>query len=133
LGNLPQTDVPDPYINPTSDSCVECSTTIEEACIEFRANSLPAGRWHQHCLKCSLCRRFSNADQALWSESKQRVVCDSCARNRNVQRDFVDLQPGFEQVTLLSQFIFLLRVALTRLESILRDSEALPHTSGTPP
>ena len=70
-------------------------------------------------------------DQARWSDSKQKIICDSCSRNRNIQKDFPDLQIGFEKVTLLMQFIFLLRVALSRLGSILRDNKALPHTSGT--
>jgi hypothetical protein len=48
-----------------------------------------------------------------------------------VQKDFPDRKPGFERITLLMQFIFLLRVALARLGSILRDNKALPHTSGT--
>jgi hypothetical protein len=40
------------------------------------------------------------------------------------------LRKGFERVSLLSQFVFLLRVALARLGSMLRDSKTLPHTSG---
>ena len=67
----------------------------------------------------------------MWSESKQKVVCDSC-RMRNLHKDLTDLRPGFEKSTLLMQFIFLLRVALARLGSILRDNKALPHTSGMP-
>ena len=61
------------------------------------------------------------------------MICESCARNRGVQREFPDLKPGFENVTLLMQFIFLLRVALARLKSILQDSRILPHTSGMSP
>ena len=60
------------------------------------------------------------------------MVCDSC-RTRNVQKDLIDLRPGFEVSSLLMQFIFLLRVALARLGTILRDNEALPHTSGISP
>jgi len=71
-----------------------------------------------------------NVEQAMWSDMRTAVLCDSCARNRNIAKDFPDLKIGFERVTLLTQFIFLLRVALTRLGSILRDGKALPHTSG---
>lgn len=67
----------------------------------------------------------------MWSDIRTAVLCDSCARNRNIAKDFPDLKIGFEKVTLLTQFIFLLRVALARLGSILRDNKALPHTSGT--
>ena len=77
-----------------------------------------------------LCRRNLIADQAMWSDLKQKVVCDQCSRNRNIHKDFPDLKLGFEKVTILMQFIFLLRVALARLGSILRDNKALPQTSG---
>jgi LIM domain len=136
LASLPQNDPPylDQSVNPTSDSCVECSSTVEEGCLKFTSKAnLPDRRWHTKCLRCSICRRFITPEQAFWSESRYRIVCDSCARNRNVQKDITDLQPGFELVTLLTQFIFLLRVALARLGSILRDNKALPHTSGTQP
>jgi len=44
-------------------------------------------------------------------------------------KEFPDAKPGFQKVSLLMQFIFLLRVALARLESILRERQAIP--SGT--
>lgn len=133
LGNLPDTDTsrPDHSPTPTSDTCCECSATIEEPCIRFTGNKIPDRRWHIKCLGCFICRRNLFPDQARWSDSKQQIICDSCSRNRNVQKEFPDLQIGFEKITLLMQFIFLLRVALSRLGSILRDGKALPHTSGT--
>lgn len=132
LGNLPNTDTPQPDngVNPTSDFCWECSTTIEEPCVRYADDNLPDRRWHTKCLRCYVCRRNLIPDQAMWSESKEEIVCDSCARHRNVQKGFFDLEIGFEKVTLLMQFIFLLRVALARLGSILRDHKALSHTSG---
>jgi hypothetical protein len=132
LANLPNEDPPqrDYNINPTSDSCCECSATIEEACVRFAPKNLPDRRWHTNCLRCSACRRSVSPDHALWSEIKQKVICDACAKHRSVQKDMSDLKSGFEKVTLLMQFIFLLRVALARLGSMLRDNKALPHTSG---
>ena len=132
LGNLPS-DPPQPEqgINPTSDSCQDCSITIEESCLRYTAIPTPDRRWHTSCLKCSLCRRPLVADQALWSETGKKVICITCSSKRAVQKDFPDRKPGFERITLLMQFIFLLRVALARLGSILRDNKALPHTSGT--
>src|SRR5208282_2819329 len=90
----------------------------------------PDQRWHMKCLRCCVCRRNLIADEAMWSDLKQTIVCGHCSRNRNIHRDFPDLKFGFENVTILMQFIFLLRVALARLGSILRDNKALPHTSG---
>lgn len=131
LGNLPSNTPPsDPGINPTSDSCQECSLTIEETCIKFTSPSSPDRRWHINCLRCSLCRRACLSDQVTWSESRQKLVCTFCQGKRAVQKDFPDLRKGFERVSLLSQFVFLLRVALARLGSMLRDSKTLPHTSG---
>lgn len=71
-------------------------------------------------------------DQALWSETKQKVICGSCAGNKSTMKEFPDAKPGFEKVSLLMQFIFLLRVALARLESILRERQAIlpPGTTG---
>jgi hypothetical protein len=66
----------------------------------------------------------------MWSETQQKIICVSCANSHGVQSRFPDRQFGFERVTLLMQFIFLLRVALARLGSILRENKALPHTSG---
>src|SRR6202035_2759427 len=117
-------------INPSSDSCQDCNLTIEESCLRYTAIPTPDRRWHTSCLKCSLCRRPLVPDQALWSETGKKVICITCSSKRAVQKDFPDRRPGFERITLLTQFIFLLRVALTRLGSILRDNKALPHTSG---
>ena len=59
------------------------------------------------------------------------MICVACAGGRNIAKDYPDRMAAFEKVTLLMQFVFLLRVALARLGSILRDNKALPHTSGT--
>lgn len=131
LGKLPTQDLSQrDNINPTSDCCCTCSITIEEACVKYSPPSLPDRRWHINCLKCDVCHRNLATTQARWSERKLRIICDSCATHCSVQLDSLDLKSGFENVTLLMQFIFLLRVALARLESMLRDNKALPHTSG---
>lgn len=133
LGNLPNNEPAqlDAIISPTSDLCQECSATIEESCIRLSKPTVTERRWHTNCLKCSQCRRNLVAEHSMWSESKKKVICESCARNRSTQREYSGLESGFEKVTLLMQFIFLLRVALARLRSILQDSNVLPHTSGT--
>lgn len=132
LGDFPKDDIqqqPDDGIGPTSDLCWECSTTVEEPCVKCSVHTLDR-RWHQKCLKCIMCRRNLVADQAMWSDLRQKVACDFCARNRSAQKDFPDLKLGFENVTLLMQFIFLLRVALARLGSILQEERTLLHRSG---
>ena len=130
LGNLPNTDTPqlDHTVNPASDSCWECNAPIEEACVKHSVHGSLDRRWHMKCLKCCVCRRNLIADQAMWSDLRQKIVCDQCSRNRNIYKDFPDLKLGFEKVTILTQFILLLRVALARLGNILRDN-AIPHRS----
>jgi RhoGAP domain len=66
----------------------------------------------------------------MWGESYQKMVCVSCVSSHAVASRFPDRKFGFEKVTLLMQFIFLLRVALARLGSILRENKGVPHTSG---
>jgi hypothetical protein len=131
LGDLPNTDnlQHDHSVNPNADFCRECSLTIEESCVKYTGDNLPDRRWHVKCFRCCVCRRNLNLDQAMWSNLKENIVCDSCFRNRNVKKEFPDLRIGFENVTLLMQFIFLLRVALARLGSMLRDDKLFPGIS----
>ncbi len=63
---------------------------------------------------------------ARWSEKDQRIVCNTC---ESIAPDAIG---GFELVTKLQQYVFLLRVALARLLEILRSSGTLPHTSDDP-
>ncbi len=101
-----------------SDLCAECRTTIEDECAKFEEK-----RWHLQCLKCSSCKRElrGTLEDALWNDTSQEVVCHSCQPNARA---------GFEHVSRLKQYVFLLRVALARLLVMLRQGGTLPHTSG---
>lgn len=109
-----------------SDCCFTCNEPIDDECIIMNDR-----RWHlkpPH-LACNICRRDLTQDleDARWSERDQRVFCSSCAQQSGQS---LQLGKGFRLVSKLQQYVFLLRVALARLLSVLRSGGTLPHTSG---
>lgn len=111
-----------------SDCCTACKEPIDDACIILNER-----RWHikpPH-LVCSSCQKDLTADlsDGLWSEKDQRSFCRNCALQRGRTSD---TQGGFQHVTKLVQYVFLLQVALARLLSVLRSSGTLPHSTDDP-
>ena len=106
-----------------SDQCANCRRPIEDECARCSER-----RWHLSCLRCSNCSRElgQNLEDVRWSENDQRLFCNSCESRVS------GAVAGFERVTRLQQYVFLLRVALARLLEILRSSGTLPHTSDDP-
>ena len=106
-----------------SDQCFSCRRPIEDECARNEER-----RWHLACLQCSNCSRElgQNLEDVRWNEKDQRVYCNNC------EGRFPGSFGGFERVTRLQQYVFLLRVALARLLEILRSSGTLPHTSDDP-
>ncbi|KAI4209838.1 MAG: hypothetical protein LQ351_007256 [Letrouitia transgressa] len=109
-----------------SDLCYKCKEPVDDECIKAGQE-----RWHKKHLECDYCQTFlgDKWDTALWSEHEQRVVCRRCFDEK---RRAPDAAPGFENVTRLMQYVYLLRVALARLLSVLRSGGTLPHTSDDP-
>ncbi|KAG9232717.1 hypothetical protein BJ875DRAFT_513853 [Amylocarpus encephaloides] len=107
----------------SSDQCTTCKRPIEDECAR-----LGERRWHLVCLTCTNCSRElrQNMTEVRWSENDQRIYCSSCESRAPGSIG------GFERVTRLQQYVFLLRVALARLLEILRSSGTLPHTSDDP-
>ena len=107
-----------------SDLCYECKMPIEEECVK-----LGQYRWHTKHLSCDNCGINLGEDlgNALWSEGERRVVCRRCVEQRDQASDAVG---GSKHITRLQQYVYLLRVALARLLSVLRAGGTLPHTSG---
>ncbi|KAI9740292.1 MAG: hypothetical protein M1834_004870 [Cirrosporium novae-zelandiae] len=111
-----------------SDRCFSCNEPVEDAC--FRIGSR---RWHikpPH-LACDHCHRDLTQDyqNARWSAKEKRVVCTTCVEQTGLSQV---VESGFVHVTKLQQYVFLLRVALARLLSVLRSGGTLPHTSDDP-
>lgn len=109
-----------------SDCCTACQEPIDDACI-----ILGERRWHikpPH-LTCSSCQKdlTTNLPDAVFNGKDVRVFCRNCALTRGWAPEG---QGGFAYVSKLQQYVFLLKVALARLLSVLRKSGTLPHTSG---
>lgn len=107
-----------------SDICYRCHEPIEDECVRFGQR-----RWHVKHVVCDHCQRSLGeaTDDALWSAKEGQVICRDCNSEKHHIPDAV---AGLEQVTRLQQYVYLLRVALARLLSVLRSGGTLPHTSG---
>ncbi|KAF9584319.1 hypothetical protein BGW38_006877 [Lunasporangiospora selenospora] len=94
----------------TSDLCLSCRVTIEDECFMFEHSH----RWHSKCLICSGCTKplSSVISEALFDSGRGSVLCQQCRTP--------EAKSGFSLVTKLEQYTFLLRVALIRLENLLR-------------
>lgn len=98
---------------PTSDLCHVCKVAVEDECIKYGEY-----RWHKGCFSCRQCKKSLSSDlsHATFSSAAQSVLCTQCAgvRNNDAPSDM------FEYVSRLTQFAYLLRVALSRLCSYLQ-------------
>ncbi|KAK4703927.1 hypothetical protein P7C70_g2288, partial [Phenoliferia sp. Uapishka_3] len=128
----------------TSDLCEVCKLTVEEECARF-GTSL---RWHLACLKCSNCGREASKSIPLEPGQPSRVMardfrieplypveegrgtkayrggrltCADCTQSE-AARD------GFEYVTRLEQYAFLLCVALNKLYALLKQRGVVPSS-----
>ena len=107
-----------------SDLCSRCKESVDEECLK-----LDQQRWHKNHLMCDYCQTLvgNDLDNALWSAQEETVVCRRC---RDQRHHAPDAAAAFESISRLQQYVYLLRVALARLLSVLRKGGALPHTSG---
>ena len=109
-----------------SDICFQCKEPIDDECLKIGDR-----RWHPKHLHCNNCHRDLcegvDVQRATWSEREGKVYCHRCAKNHTRPEDAIT---GFERITRLQQYVYLLRVALARLLSVLRAGGTLPHTSG---
>ncbi|KAI9143486.1 hypothetical protein BKA69DRAFT_1062211 [Paraphysoderma sedebokerense] len=96
-----------------SDLCFNCRNTIEEACIRLPSSSQ---RWHLNCFVCAKTGKSLKHEykESAWDSKAQEVL----SKEFKGERD--GLVYGFEYVTQLQQYTFLLRVALKRYYSLLR-------------
>lgn len=107
-----------------SDLCHKCKEPVDDECIKHDQH-----RWHKNHVTCDYCERAIGEEirDVLWSEREGQVVCRRCHEER---RQAPDAVASFESITRLQQYVYLLRVALARLLSVLRSGGTLPHTSG---
>lgn len=109
-----------------ADLCHLCQEPIEGECL--KTGDL---RWHGKHLQCDSCHRELGdgleTSGASWSEQEQKAWCPQCSRD-NLAAD--DAVACVRYISRLYQYVYLLRVALARLLSVLRAGGTLPHTSG---
>lgn len=137
----------------TTDLCEGCHLTVEEECARM-GTSL---RWHLPCLTCSICHRpatkekepTSSADgssNSLYLKDFRiepvisfddgkgstangprlkggKTYCEGCAP--------AVVNEGFEYVTRLEQYAFLLCVALNKLYALLKQRGVVPSSPST--
>jgi hypothetical protein len=103
-----------------SDQCVLCRKPIEDECAKHGDK-----RWHINCVSCTHCGKAlgRNLQDARLNRYDSKIFCSehSDYSSENVS--------GFEHVSKLQQYIFLLQVALARLLEILRNSGSIPRGS----
>ncbi|PKY50464.1 RhoGAP-domain-containing protein [Rhizophagus irregularis] len=93
----------------TSDLCHACRITVEEECYKYGQY-----RWHIGCLRCSGCSREL---RTIYKDASFNQITEMafCPNDTNEQSAL-----GFQYVTQLEQYTYLLRVALSRLYNLLR-------------
>ena len=109
-----------------ADICYHCHEPTDDGCLKVRGR-----RWHMGHLQCDNCRRDIGDElgilDATWSEEQKKAWCPRCTASKY---HTVDATTTVEYVTRLQQYVYLLRVALARLLTVLRSGGNLPHTSG---
>lgn len=95
-----------------NESCTVCQLPVEEDCIKHGPL-----RWHGKCFSCAGCGKSQCLDvaSAALEPSTRRVFCASCAASKP------GLIPGFESVSQLQQYVFLLRLGLSRLCNVFNE------------
>lgn len=108
-----------------SDLCISCSMPIDDECLKAGTS-----RFHHNHLQCTNCERHivdeMGLNHAVWLPSRKQAFCPNCSTRYSMEPDATPI----EYVTRLQQYVYLLRVALARLLSVLRSGGNLPHTSG---
>lgn len=124
----------------TTDLCEGCRLTVEEECARLGTSI----RWHLPCLKCNHCGRIASKEQIppdskdevyvrsfVWAEMDPEghgggaTFCKECAK-RDRGGSLEDTTDGFEYVTRLEQYAFLLCVALNKLYGRLKQRGVVP-------
>ncbi|KAI9245033.1 hypothetical protein EDC94DRAFT_699585 [Helicostylum pulchrum] len=98
-----------------TDFCHTCRNTIEDQCIKYGDY-----RWHMACFKCRTCNRALSVpdNDSVLNTASGTIHCITCA---NVPKR--DATP-FEYISKLTQYSFLLRVALSRLCNLLQITDS---------
>ncbi|CAG8461698.1 2753_t:CDS:10 [Funneliformis mosseae] len=102
----------------TSDLCHACRITVEEECYKYGHF-----RWHIGCLRCSGCSRELRTifKDASFNQITEMAFCPKDTNEQSLK--------GFQYVSQLEQYTYLLRVALSRLYNLLRRKDESQNQS----
>ncbi|RCH93103.1 hypothetical protein CU098_005993, partial [Rhizopus stolonifer] len=93
-----------------TDYCQLCGITIEDQCMRYGDY-----RWHISCFKCRQCsRQLAVNEDAVFNSTSCTIHCLQCTGFTKKEAT------PFEYITKLTQYSFLLRVALSRLCNLLQ-------------
>ncbi|SCV74044.1 BQ2448_6476 [Microbotryum intermedium] len=130
----------------TTDLCEGCHLTVEEECARYGTSH----RWHLPCLRCKSCGKSASRDRPVssqesaenvwWPEFRVEAIgngvsrveilgtyCKECVGLGRVASD-ANLRQGFDYVTRLEQYAFLLCVALKKLYALLKQRGVVPSS-----
>ena len=135
-----------PTVNPPSDLCVKCKQTVEEDCVRLGTYQ----RWHSNCIQCVTCGKVAAVPLPRDTPSTQRQPLANVGffvYETDSMKDTAAFGPvpnaiycmdhahsgcrgGFQSVSRLEQYAFLLNVALKRLYTLLKKRGVVPASPG---
>lgn len=94
-----------------NDRCLQCGNSTEDDCA-----TLDDKRWHLDCLQCVRCQQMlgSRVKDARYLVKENSIICEPC------QRPSDEVHSNFVVVTKLHQFVYLVKIALARLQLVLK-------------
>ncbi|KAI7860850.1 hypothetical protein BDC45DRAFT_492974 [Circinella umbellata] len=97
----------------TSDACHFCQKTCDDECFKHHHK-----RWHDKCFACSKCciPLRDEFKDTYWDPKESVLLCSHCGKST------LGFEQGFEHVSQLQQFSFLLRYSHRRLYILLNVS-----------
>ncbi|KAI7876857.1 RhoGAP-domain-containing protein [Lichtheimia hyalospora FSU 10163] len=106
-----------------TDQCHACDTICDDQC--YRLMHM---RWHDRCFACSKCCAplRDEYESAFWDTKQSVILCKLCTTPGP------DLKQGFERVSQLQQFSFLLRFTHRRLYKLLGLQDTAPVQNHPP-
>ncbi|KAK4047008.1 Rho-type GTPase activating protein Rga1 [Microbotryomycetes sp. JL201] len=124
----------------TTDLCRGCHLTVEEECARFGTSA----RWHLPCLTCNACGKVASRDRLddggnnsliYLKDYRLQLPAGSDSGHNRSSEDGTPFcsscapeiaKEGFEYVTRLEQYAFLLCVALNKLYALLKQRGVVP-------
>lgn len=105
-----------------SDRCMHCGNSTEDDCVTLDDNL-----WHLDCLYCSRCNTFLGRNVENARYTGKVVICANCVEPNET------VSSAFKVVTKLHQFVYLVKIALARLQLLLKTYDTRDKVKLKPP